>query len=244
MEYRDIYSRYPELATRLVRTSSQMNTLSTLGNCNLDLSDKEIVKILDIKPYAKKALFTLYHEGFGDEPGLYFEALIFMKEFTTDEIYQTWSYNVGAPTKEEHDNYHVLDIDPRRFGRNFASTKNMLTNMEDIDVKSFDVKSLYLLYNQRKSCLQIPNYAKNKTLEIFNEMIDKFNTYDSAIAMNLYLLINAIVLDIDISPKFIDNQKRFSLQGESDYDYDDYFTDTENERNEIIEDIRFVIRNF
>jgi hypothetical protein len=244
MEYRDIYSKYPELATRLVRTSSQINTLPTLGNCNLDLSDKEIVKILDIKPYAKKAIFNLYNESSGDGPGLYFEVIIFIKEFIVEKNYRVWLYVVEAPTKEEHGDYHVLDLPLNSNYRSLSNMINSLINMDGIYIKSLDVKSLYLLYNQRKSCLQIPNYAINKTLEIFNEMIDKFNTYDTAIAMNLYLLINAIVLDIDISPEFIDSQKRFSAKGEDDYDYDNYFTDTENERNEIIGDIKFAIRNF
>ncbi len=242
MEYRDIYSKYPELATRLVRTSSQMNIISTLGNCNLDLSNKEIIKILDIKPYAKKAMFKLYNEGSGDGPGLYFEAIMFIKQFTVDENYHYWLYDAECSTTGEVHSYHVLEIPLNGNNRSNIDLKDSLLNMDDINIKYLDVRSLYLLYNNRKSCRKIPNYAKYKTIEIFNAMIDRFNTYDNILILNLYVLINALVLDLDVSTDFMNNQQRFSTDG--DYDYDDYINNTDDERDEIIEDIRFAIRNF
>jgi len=244
MEYKDIYSKYPLLATRLVRTSSKLNEISLIGNCNLDLSIKETKNIVNIKPFSMKAMFDIYNVGEGDGPGLFLSVSCFIKMPSENDVYNRWIYDSGSSITKEHGYYHILTIYD---GGGSHITQNELNFdiefMDSINMKIFDVKSLYLLYNQRKSCLKIPDYAKIKTLEIFNMIVDKFNSYDTIIMLNLYLMINCIILDLDISDKFLTSQKEFASLGENDYNYDDYIEET-YEREDLIKDIINAIEKF
>ena len=152
--YQDIYSKYPELSTRLIRTSRQVNQLATLGNCNLDLSTKEMVKIIDIRPNMKKAVFDLYKPGLGEGPGLFFDVHVFMNmpaynPDNDDDVFYTWIYDAGANLSEEQRDYdyHVLTIfEPmvnENLIRTFDNIKNIIEFMDTIDIKTLDVRSLF-----------------------------------------------------------------------------------------------------
>lgn len=241
MEYKDIYSKYPELSSRLIRTSKKLNEVSLVGNCNLDLSLHEIKNIVDIKPYAKKAIFDIYNKR---EQGLVVGVSCFMKMITKDDTYHRWIYDTYISMSEEYGYSHKLNIyinDDLR-----TELFDILYDIEfmgGINIKTFDVKSLYLLYSQRKSCLIIPNYAKIKTLEIFKMIIDKFDDHNTIVVLNLYVMINCLILDLDMSEKFIKAQNDFSLLGENEYDYDDYIEDT-IDREILIKEIIITIQNF
>jgi hypothetical protein len=247
MNYRDIYSQYPELATRFVRTSRQFNEISSIGNCNLDLSVRELENIIKINPYSRKALFQLNNPGTYNEPGVDLAVYVFMKMPLYDEkskadIY-LWSYDAIASLSEEQGNYHILTMHLTYGGdsvpKNFIKQK--LNNLNGI--QTLDVKNIFLLYNNRTSCTQ-PNYAKNKTMGIFNKMVEKLSPYDAIVMLNLYLMINCIILELNISKNFINCQKKFTLKGENEYNYNYYVEDTENDRYQMIIDIKTEINNF
>jgi hypothetical protein len=244
MEYKDIYSKYPELATRLIRTSSKLNEISLIGNCNLDISINEMNDIINIKPFAKKAIFNIYNAEEEEGNGLFLDIICFMKMPTENGSYNLWEYNSSVLISVEHEYYHKLTIE-----RNSDSKINLnelylnIKIMDDIDTKTFDVKSLYLLYSQRKSCLKISNYAKIKTLEIFNIIVDKFSSHNKIVMLNLYLMTNCIILDLDISDDFINTQKEYSLIGGYSYDYNDYVENT-HEREDLIKNIISAIEKF
>lgn len=243
MEYKDIYSKYPLLATRLVRTSSKLNEISLIGNCNLDLSINETKNIINIKPFAKKAMFDIYNVENADGPGLFLSISYFIKMPSDNDVYNRWIYDSSSSLTEEP-GYHSLTIYDNGGSHITQNELNFdIQFMDDINIKIFDVRSLYLLYNQRKSCLKIPNYAKIKTLEIFNMIVDKFSSRDTIVMLNLYLMINCIILDLDISGKFINSQKDFASLGEIGYNYDDYIEDT-YEREDLIKDIINAIEKF
>lgn len=246
MEYKDIYSKYPELATRLIRTSSKLNEISLIGNCNLDLSTNEMKNIINIKPFSKKAMFDIYYVGKGidERPGLFLNVLCFMKMPTENEFYNLWIYDSACSITEEHGYYHILTMEiSDDLKITLDDLQNDIKSMNNIDIKVLDVKSLYLLYSQRKSCFKIYNYAKTKTLEIFEFIVDKFSSHNTIVMLNLYLMINCIILDLDISEKFIKIQKKFSSFGEDGYDYDDYIEDT-YERENLIKRIMNTIEKF
>jgi len=239
--YKDIYSKYPELATRLLRTSSTLNEISEIGSCNLDLSIKEMKKILDINKFSKKAIFDLYKIGEGEGLGLFFQVICFHKMPTEENIFNLWLYDAGASIKEEHGDYHMLTMETKNLEITLEDLEVDIERMTNIDIKILDVRSLYRLYGLRTSCLKYSNYAKIKTLEIFDTMINKLNTYDTIVILNLYLMVNCLILDIDISDKFIKSQMDFYLDGEVKYDYEDYLNHTEEERNNMIDNIKQTI---
>ncbi len=243
MQFSDIFSHYPELATRLVRVNKQLNEMCYLGNCNLDLG-KEIVKILDIKPYAKKAVFDLYNPGEGEGTGIYFEATMFINipgwEGETEDYYNVNLYDAGIITDLNDDKCFMLTMD-RNENRHFSTSKNniinYITDKNHIEINSLDVKSLYLLYQDCPSCYQ---YAKIKTKKDFQMMIDKFNNHDLYVILNLYLMMNCVVLDIDMPKEFTKAMKKFAI---NKYDYDEYVRDT-FERDYLIKQIYDCIDKF
>ena len=239
--YKDIYSKYPEVASRLLRTSSRLNEISEVGNCNLDLSIKEMKKILDMNKFSKKAIFDLYEAGQGEGPGLFFQVICFNKMPTKEDVFNLWLYDAGASIKEEHGDYHMLTMETKNLEITLQDLTRDIENMDGIDIKTLDLRSIYRLYNLRTSCLKFPNYAKIKTLEVFDMMVNRLNTYDTIVILNLYLMINSIILDIDISDEFIELQKDFYNLGEHKYTYKDYVNDTEEERNDIINNIKQTI---
>ena len=251
MNYRDIYSQYPELATRLVRTSPQFNQIASIGNCNLDLSIKEM-KFL-INGTAKRAIFHLSEPGQGEGPGVYFEAIVFMSMPGYDTLNDKgsvymWMYDAGASLTEEHGDYHMLTMDNTRMNANLINDKDALIRVieaeQGLDVKTFDVKSLYQLYHRRQSCRQFPNYAKIKTKALFNSMVNRFSEHDATILLNLYLMVNYIVLDLDLSVAFMTAQTKMSVQGEMAYDYEQYVEDTALDRQIMINTIIDTINQF
>lgn len=247
MNYRDIYSVYPELATRLTRTSRQLNEITSEGNCNLDLSIKEMKTM--IEGTSKKCLFNLYNPGEGEGPGPYMDAIVYMHmpvyDRLTDYVIYTWHYDAGASPRDEGD-YHMLTLGGHHINQQLIHDRDyikiLIEQTDGIDVKSFDVKTLYQLYNNRTSCRRYPNYAKIKTKQLFNKMIDKLSQYDTLIMLNLYLMINYIILDLNLSNHFMDSQKKISLH--QDYDYEDYVEDTMDERNHMIKNILYTIDQF
>jgi hypothetical protein len=162
------------------------------------------------------------------------------------DIY-TWHYDSGASLTEEQGDYHILTIELLRMQNHLIHDKNyvklLIEDILGIDIKTLDVRSIFLLFNNRTSCHQI-NYAKNKTKEIFNMMVEKLSSYDAIVMLNLYLMINCIILDVDISKNFNECQKKFTLRTETEYEYDDYVEDTKNDRYQMIIDIKNEINNF
>jgi hypothetical protein len=65
---------------------------------------------------------------------------------------------------------------------------------------SFDVLTIYEILTNRGSCINIiKRYARNMTLNIFNDYVLRFNKIETIHMLNLYLASNASVLGLDES---------------------------------------------
>lgn len=195
-----------------------------VGNSNLDLSINEMKSIIDMCPTAKKAIFSLYQPD--ENINIFFDIVVFMSmptyEFmdVDDVIYikntlvflyaELWRYDAGTGLLDKEKYYHELTINKEYIHEQLIKNKNYIESY----IEYMDVKSLYTLYNNRISCINYyPNYAKNKTKEIFNTMVDKLSHYNNIIMLNLYLMMNYIILDLTLSEKFINSQKKFGIEG-------------------------------
>ena len=250
MNYRDIYSQYPELATRLIRLSKQLNDIATPGNDNLSLSTKEMTSIVDIRTYRRKAIFSLFKPGKGEGRGVFLYVLVWMRMpgfLNGDEDqYYTWHYDAGASLTKEQGDYHILTMEAFYINNLLIHDKQyVLDHIREfpdlLDEEQLDLYSIFLLYNNRTSCIQ-PRYANIKTKLLFHSMLERLKSYDALIMLNLYLMINCIVLDLYISINFLTAQRKFSALGDQ-YDYDAYLEDTSDREGMIIK-IRNTIDQF
>jgi hypothetical protein len=182
------FSGYPKLATRLVRTSQKMNEISLLGNCNLSLSNTEMKSILKFNDTSKKAIFRLHNYNENDD-GIQLTAFIFTKmplyQYNGDKSLTVnyWYYSAGFDNDEEEIS-PILSMDEDINNENNILSDvgiNRAIDSPNSKITTLDVKSLYKLYSKRISCLTINNYANIKTLEIFNEIVNKLSSYDHII---------------------------------------------------------------
>jgi hypothetical protein len=128
--------------------------------------------------------------------------------------------------------------------KSIDDTKDMLYPIEEQEFNTMDVRSIYHAYKNRLSCSSLNQYAINKTKMEFNKMVERFNTFDTINILNLYLLMNGMILDITISKNDLDPHYRFYDAGGLDYFYEDYVNDTQYFRDQLIVEINNKINQF
>jgi hypothetical protein len=164
---------------------------------------------------------------------------------STHTDFNLWAYDAGASVEEEYGYYHVLGLSSGNvFNKSIDDIKNILQGLEGYDFTTLDIRSIYYAYQNRLSCLPINHYAINKTKLEFDKMINLFNTFDKTVVLNLYLLVNGMILDIDISEQDMFMHYKFYDQSENEYDYDDYVNDTQPFRERLIDEIYEKINSF
>jgi len=249
-------SRYPEYINSVRalnrETRDQLRITHLFDKCKLPINKSELFDYLDTVPL-KYAFFNLYL----DERSLEYQILnlecnllILTPLFGKLVNYGRLASYYKALTVMNMDNGSLYFRSEGNPGEaNLSSSRNhtidkLKTMSRDYESKNgeffIDIKNYFNIINRRLSCFEIdPNYAKNTTKEHFIDVIKKlYNDKDDILSINLldlYLTINAYILNIDVSNLF---------RYETIHKYDEFVQNTQVERQKLIDKIYSSIDNF
>jgi hypothetical protein len=193
--------------------------------CNQPLSIHEIKKVMTNHQLQKNDVFYFYKP---DELNKIVLKTFEYLKYSPDNVYVKPSEAIST-----NESYTVRGLIGYRRSMNDIS-ENFNYHL-DILFISMDVRGLFYAYNNRSSCLT-KDYAKQKTLEEFNRIVQYLIDENQFVQLNLYLLRNAIILGI---AKLSDINQIMK----SPKTYDDYIESTEIFRNDKINQINDVINN-
>ena len=159
-------------------------------NCQYSISENEFINYLEsgppqlalfslntITPYTISLSCLLYDNG------VYYQYIANSQVRSTVGITNIVSAQMNI--SEDEGQYDLI----------LRTFQNGSNQQESINYNIFfDIITSYNIYLKRQSCLQSdPKYSQNKSLEEFNNYINKFDDMDLVSLLNIYLGINSIV---------------------------------------------------
>lgn len=230
-ELSDILSNYPEVAKELYNTSKDYYDISMRGLCNSSFLDHEIVDNI-VPELGSRAIF--YRNIFSEDGyDLKAQLITVFPQFDDNEISKK---EFSAFTSKIETSYSFDSPESYRiYSNDFLQSIDVLLTRGDIYI---DVITAYKIYGKRVSCTaNDPNYARNKTKEYFNTIIKIFDQPDMKLQLNLYLIINAFVLNVEVDA--VDYLLSYNVL--NDEYYEEYVIETADMRSEVYNSIIYKI---
>jgi hypothetical protein len=194
----DVYTSYPSFGAPLSTVTKNLNTLTFGSRCNLMITKTEILNYLEKGNYKRFGNLTLTDKVY---------AYIHVKDPYLKNIVSS-----GA----SYTHYDTIYIKaPKYDGEGQKYTVNTLKNIVRNEKTNFvDIKTAYKIYSERKECTVINNYAKIKTKEYLDYIVDTFYDFKDRHVLYLYLLLNIIILKMDRIVEYFENDSaRITING-------------------------------
>jgi hypothetical protein len=227
----EAFSKYHELSSQWLQLGHSPYQTNIQSACELKISRNEFINYLENNSPKYFYIFKTCNSDFKESLNL----SIITHEYNPNmQLYKIIAYETDFNRKYEvsekllndgsvYRNIHIFNnlIPKSLLIKNYQQEDTIYLpkpysmlpyNFRDSNCKIiFDVYTTYQILTNRESCVNIiKDYAKQITLQQFNEMIDKLHNTNYA-SYTLYLQLNARVLDIDTYNKTGD-QIEFEIQ--------------------------------
>lgn len=243
-----IFSRspYPPLRTVLRNLSTETRKESQItfqeNQCQKIPNPNELKNYLSRNPY-QIAIFFL------DESTINEVKYVSLDCYHIDRIDKmTYNYTINRSrsTTDDHTNIDFSNVIIPNENIDITSKTQILSDIygsESETNRLIDIQTYYRIVKNRESCIELdPKFSHKATLDYFNKILYKFNSSLYMVnILDLYLMINAKILNIDVSDNFWPNLEIIYNNTEDfekfKYIYTQYVLDRKSERELIIKRI-------
>lgn len=285
-EFQNIFTTIPRLAGNLVTATRSLNISSLQGACDLPISESEINKFIQLNNSGLNAIITYNHHDYEARLDVILYMKMNIPEFEPYNLIYKWYMNAyvsdirGMTIKDDILNTNSSEPEQRIYLQKIYRINNLkrilssalryqLTNLRpitDLSVKKgtdgihmMDVISVFQIFKMRQSCVdKFENYGRIKTLQHFNDIVFLLNTYETIHMLTLYLLANALVLNLNLSEEYWEINRKFSDGEYAMYEeiennssvvlisdgYEHYVKDVTESNDVLIGEIQYVINQF